>query len=388
MILLNKVIERLDHSRLIILISAVLLYSLLVYSIAFQRGGVLYSESQTFILNYLDHRSFWQKIFAVNLNDWGFYQARELSYFFDFIDANFINLFIKIGLPHFYSLTYYVGLLIIIILTPILLERFFKLKSVTTNTLLIGLFLTSPITFFSGSFFRSSKILVSVFILLISLLIFELLGAKSRKKRLLIGAGLMVASLAMALSDRQGHFFLLSLTLIFLLLTLLLRHRRYFNIFLIFLLTTIVATIYDYYLGIFIIHKITGFNLDATSLSFDFMTYTHQDPRITIPDFWLKIWSFVVDAVVLLADTFAYLFGNLNTWLIVPIIACFTFVAFKDNQKNKSQKVIYLIIALCAILLIFMLFYMILKNPPIIRPGIRRIYYTLPVGLLFPKKAR
>src|SRR5437016_14150030 len=40
-----------------------------------------------FVLNYLQNRPFFAQIFDPQINDWGAYQARELSYIFDLIDA-------------------------------------------------------------------------------------------------------------------------------------------------------------------------------------------------------------------------------------------------------------------------------------------------------------
>src|SRR5579862_2957175 len=49
--------------------------------------GIIDKEALTFVVNYLSRRPLLATIFDPKLNDWGMYQARELSYLFDFVDA-------------------------------------------------------------------------------------------------------------------------------------------------------------------------------------------------------------------------------------------------------------------------------------------------------------
>lgn len=79
-----------------------------------QKHGVLHPEALERIPNYLDERNFFQKVYDIDKNEYGLYQARELSHFFDYIDANFIKFSASIGSPHFYSLLYFISIFIII----------------------------------------------------------------------------------------------------------------------------------------------------------------------------------------------------------------------------------------------------------------------------------
>ena len=158
-----NIINHLEKSKLTFVFCLILLLSIIAFSIIFRQGGYSHPESQSFILNYLDNRPVTQKIFDIQKNDWGFYQARELSYFFDMIDAHFIQLSVRFGFPHFYSLTHFVGLLLTLIILYLIYFKLLKFKSLIIFTLLTALFLTAPATFFSGIFFRTSKILTIVF---------------------------------------------------------------------------------------------------------------------------------------------------------------------------------------------------------------------------------
>ena len=68
-------------------------------------GGFSHPESNAFLQIYTDNtRPLLNILFDPQLTDWNHYQARELSYFFDWIDANFILFCCSIGKAHFYSI--------------------------------------------------------------------------------------------------------------------------------------------------------------------------------------------------------------------------------------------------------------------------------------------
>ena len=69
------------------LLGALLCMVILFLITLYRDGGNLHAESSLFFTNYLDGRSLMQKIFDPVRNDWGCYQARELSYLFDLINS-------------------------------------------------------------------------------------------------------------------------------------------------------------------------------------------------------------------------------------------------------------------------------------------------------------
>lgn len=375
--LLNKILDQLDNYKSVLIFEIILLSILLIASIHFRGGGHLQSESQSFILNYLDNRPIWQKVFDVQHNDWGFYQARELSYFFDMLDANFIKLSIKLGFPHFYSLIHYLGLIIILIITSKIVSNYIKLESPIIFMLLASLFLTAPATFFSGIFFRTSKILSSVFFILVTFILFKHLFARGKSPSLLIII-LIPLSLFMSLSDRQGHFFLLALTCIFFIFWGFCKKNIYRKIFLLFLCSTIISLFYNYFAGPYLVKRLTGFQVDTIYMRPDFLTYTRQDPRWIIPNLWLKLWSFVVDSFLFILDTFSYFFGNVPLLIITLALAFSLFVIVKSKKKE-----IILLLLFAFIFVFIMTYFMLIKQPQMVWPGIRRIYYALPLNLLF-----
>jgi len=54
-------------------------------------GGIIEAETTHFARQYLEARSLLQKVFDPHANDIGTYQARELSYLFDCVDAHVLK---------------------------------------------------------------------------------------------------------------------------------------------------------------------------------------------------------------------------------------------------------------------------------------------------------
>src|SRR2546428_610107 len=77
-------------ARTVLIVVAYLLpISLIVHAITFWGHGIIDGEATKLVLNYLQKRPFLAKIFDPQNNDWGTFQARELSHVFDLIDARF-----------------------------------------------------------------------------------------------------------------------------------------------------------------------------------------------------------------------------------------------------------------------------------------------------------
>src|SRR5581483_6801719 len=71
--------------------------------------GIIHSETRVFLVNYLRDASWLAKVFDPSKNDWGWYQARELSYVFDLADAYVVDATIKVGVPLFIPLSSLIG---------------------------------------------------------------------------------------------------------------------------------------------------------------------------------------------------------------------------------------------------------------------------------------
>ncbi len=169
------------------------------------KGGYLHPESSAFLRIYTaPDRPFWQIIFDPVLTDWGLYQARELSYLVDCMDAWFISKSILLGGVHFYSLSCALILLGCVAVQQWGFQRDFPHLPPWTALLISTGFVLAPCC---GNlvFFRSAKPLVTLAATLLCFETWHLFRIPVNKNRgtiFLIAGILLLAPLA----DRQGLF--------------------------------------------------------------------------------------------------------------------------------------------------------------------------------------
>ncbi|HZI99094.1 MAG TPA: hypothetical protein VFD22_00440, partial [Gemmatimonadaceae bacterium] len=135
------------------------------------RGGYAHYEGQFFLVNYLDAREPFSKLFSAHFNEWDCYQGRELSFFFGWIDAEIIRYSARLGWVHLYSATHFIGLFALANLLWRALPRIFPALSRTYAGLIVGLLLTTPAAIFSGYYYRPAKILAAFFLVVLLSLI-------------------------------------------------------------------------------------------------------------------------------------------------------------------------------------------------------------------------
>jgi len=128
------------------------------------RGGYAHYEGQFFLVNYLDARDLFSKIFSAHFNEWDCYQGRELSFLFGWIDAGFIRYSARLGWIHLFSVTHFVGLFALAVLLWRALTRIFPALTRNHAGLVVVLLLTTPTAIFSGYYYRPAKILAAFFL--------------------------------------------------------------------------------------------------------------------------------------------------------------------------------------------------------------------------------
>ena len=182
---------------------------ILLLAVACHAGGYLHWESSAFLLNYTAERPLLNIIFDPHRNDWGLYQCRELSYFFDWIDSQIVYAFLKAKLLWFISPSAIVFSLLTIwfqqyagrMLFPRLSGIFFTLHG-AAMALLPALS--------ESIYFRSSKFLT------LAGMTFLIFGTALRFiKSKSVFAGTLSSGIAAAIcvfSDRQGIFFVTAFT--------------------------------------------------------------------------------------------------------------------------------------------------------------------------------
>jgi len=344
---------------------------IIISSIIYTNGGILHLESVLRIPNFLDNRSIPEKIFTnVFVNDGGSYQSRELSYFFDILDSYFIKFCIQVGIPHFYSITYFICLLGICLSCFYISIKYFKSSSLTVPLLLGMIFLTSPNAFFNGFFFRSSKPLVSLLLALIMIFVFKIIKTKYFQNKYLIILSIII--FLMTLADRQGYFIALAFLLTFSVLLILSKKKVYLGLIIAALISVILSNTYAYILGPNLIYH-----------------FSHVWPSLQYLTFPLDKFVYLWEKLLFKAsanfslDAFDFLFGNVNRLLGFIFIALFSYsIIFLGAINSYHKKLLFTIVLLFFCLDLIMNAIQINELSLLLWPDVRRAVYTMPSTVL------
>ena len=204
----------------------VLPFALIVRAITFWGHGIIDSEAMEFVLNYLQNRPLLAQIFDPQINDWGAYQARELSYIFDLIDARVFAALLDRGVLIFVPLSGILGLIAISAVYLWGARKVLALNGVMAS-MLLSLFLSCIVVQASTPIlYRSSKIILSVALLAFLFYTFSLVHGENRPFTASKWATLFLLGFLTALCDRQGFYYLISATFVVVMLWLIGKMRR------------------------------------------------------------------------------------------------------------------------------------------------------------------
>ncbi len=340
----------------------IFLFSVLVS----QKTGFLHPEAQYRIQNYLDSRNLFQKVYDIDKNEYGLYQARELSHFFDYLDANFIKLSTALGFPHFYSLVYFISIFWISAICLHIAKMNFNYKNFLIPCLIIFIYLTSPIPFFSSYMFRSSKILVSLGIVVIFALILRFLSQRSQGKKTL--SLICTAGILMTFPDRQGLYILLAIVGFLFLNYLFFRNDKQLKLFKFLTVASILSLTYSYVIAPFLIKIAIG--------HFPDFSYHEIDLSLTKPIFFRYSTLYSL-------DVFKYFFGNLPRILTLFFLLNFLIIFILGQTKitvDRLKHAFILALGILAVLILNTL--MILRHNAIPLEDVKRVYYSLPLSTI------
>lgn len=176
----------------------------MIASVALCGDGFIHPEAYSFLPHYLSGRRLVDLVLDNRVTDWGLYQARELGFVFDFLDAQFFAWCRDRGFLHFFSASHYLFLLGAgLILWTIAVRHLHLGRGLAVG--LVLLLWTSPSATLHTSLYRISKVglLFAVF-----LAAWLWLGASRAEGKvasvMLFGA----ASLMWPMFDKQGLIFL------------------------------------------------------------------------------------------------------------------------------------------------------------------------------------
>jgi len=359
------------------------------FSVYTQGGGFLdneveygASENSTigFLRHYLSDMPFLQKIFDVRVTDNSAFQSRELSFVFDYIDAQFIDWCIGLGIPHFYSLSHYVFTLLIGWWTYTFCIRQVKLNAFISLVLVLILW-TAPCIFFSATFYRSAKISTSFFLVWYFVCLYEIFQSPMLKTTWRIHLKILLIGLAVVFTDRQGFFFMLIVLLFLAFKYLSVPSRNTGILFFSCLLAVAFNTFYNYYLGGKIIFALNGYYPD----------FSYQKiPWYMLTDWWhYQDVIFFGEGTDMLLQEYRLLLGSMPTFLIfafgvllVFVFAKYTTWVFQTKLEHREIAMNGIVGALVFLFLIFVIvlnMLMRMRHPAIYQEGYFRYYYPIPV---------
>lgn len=347
------------------LIAALLALLCIAATLQVLGGGFLDRESRRFIQHYLSERELSQKIFDVRRNDWGAYQARELSYLVDYLDARFILASLRADWPHFRPLSHYLLIAAIAVLHVVFARRRLPGLPVEILLLLVLLYLTTPTSLFA-TFYRSSKILTAA--LLLALVWTGFLGVRRPHPLAVFGLGL-----ALALVDRQGFFFLGALTLLAGALAGVERDRAAAGRLAALVLATAAALGYAHGLAPALIEATNGYRPNVAYLSPDFLVRALRDLGTG------EGWAVLLASVGVLPDVASTFFGDFGRGAGMAALALMAWVLFRTGPGDGARRFLPGAVFLAGVALLALLSWaMALRAPFVLRVESRLVYYWLP----------
>lgn len=355
---------------------------LVVHAFCFWGRGIIDIEAMSFAMRYEDSRSILVQIFDPKVNDWGYYQARELSYLFDLIDARIFAAILNKGFLVFVPFSGAVGLIGVSSIYLWGARKVLRLDAVIAS-MCLALFLSSIVTQASTPiFYRSSKIILSVALMaFLFCLVSSISDTASKSPAPIKWLGLFVLGILMSLCDRQGFYYLVSATLIALVIFAIRMIREkaapWHYLPLVFALVCAIggATGYNHILAPRIIHSINGYWPD-----FD---YQH----LPWNDFFEK--NAPVKAWRLFQGQVSYFFGDVPFAFLClsGAIACVVGIAKQRTMIISDGALQTVGVSICsAAALVFLLATMITRHPAVYDIPDHSLWYyplTIQVIILF-----
>jgi hypothetical protein len=343
----------------------VLALAFVVAPLLFWRGGVVEEEALGFLGNYWGQRPVLQRIFDPRGFD--FYQARELSYAVDFLDAQWLRLILGHGWLWFIAPSVVLASLALVALFLWGVPRALPGLDPGVAWLPLLLYLSNfAVLSTTGILYRATKPLVAL--LLLAVLLFSLREYRQPKARAGVAFTLLLlGGTVMSLLDRQGFFYLVCLTAV--LGVAWVRTRRGRPLVLGTAAAVAAALLYDYLLGPWIIRAVNGY--------WPMMRFQRLRPaRLIDPRPWLE-------GIRLLRDWVSTLLGSLPAWLLLLVVVAGLVALFRSLRGTRgSLKDLAAFLAVAAAVQLVMVAVMVQRHQPVTWIDHRLWYYPLPFQIL------
>lgn len=300
------------------------------------------------------------------------FQARELSYLFDYLDLKFIVLCGKLGLAHFLSLTKYLFTLCIVLIFWHLFRQMGL--PLAANALCLLLFLTASSVFNFVYFHRSAKVGVALGMSLFILWLYRVMSRPNSRPNLLQSAlGFLVVS-ATAWFDPQGFFFMALAVPLMGFVSIRDRNSKLSFAFIPVLLACFVHAFYRYFAGPALMRSWFGYVLDHPMHSFaagDFI----RGP----------VMQRGIDSAEVVINYFRIFSGSLPFSLgLIGLCAILLFNVISPSGRAKKIDSLGLVMGLVTLGMVFMVYVMGIKYSRFVfQPRQIRGIYALPAIICF-----
>jgi hypothetical protein len=371
----SKVHER-NTDTIGLVLAAVISIFFMAMSILYHHGGILHPEIRSYLPYYLSDRPLLNKLYDSKVLDQDMYQARELSYLFDYFDSKFIELSVSLGYPHFLSITTYIFFFAIALLIWHFSTRVVSLPY-PIGIALVCIFWTTPSIFLGGNFFRSAKVGVALAAALLLIATYSYLHSEHQSsKRNFIFQWLIFFGLSwtMTLFDRQGVF-IAGMALILLFFWLICFPGKYMVMPLSAITASLIMSqIYNVVLGPFLTQILNQYSPN--------FSYQHLPLQNFFDAPLIYIWS----GISLYLDTVRFILGCFPALIIgTALTLLITQISFTAQRELRSTGRLSRLsatkagIVFCNVFLLIALdVLMLIRHNLIVYPDIRRVYYWIP----------
>ena len=340
------------------------------------RGGVVHTELYVRMPAHLSQNSVLSIIYGPAMDE--FARPRQLSFLLDMVDAYFILFCVRLGVPHFLSVIHYLFVSLIGLVSWTFFTRTLQVQKLLA-LLLVGIFYTaSPVIF--GYYFRTAKIGAALTTVLLVILIYRAVSARStgtRRRTWFTGLAIFAAALAATLFDEQGIATVILAFLVSIWLAIAIPGPNRWLAPGSLLISLIAAGTYDFWL-----FPRISYAFNQVSPTLDYQTGI----AFSLP----LAASYLSQGWSLLLSTTRFLVGNISEFQGVVLILALLVISFGVPRLLPGKKTIpYRFTPLILTLLLLggswlMFALMVARHPPITWPDIRRVYYWLPTtALLF-----
>lgn len=296
------------------------------------------------------------------------FRARELGNFFNFLDYKITFILFYFKLPIFISIINYLALIITIIFTVLIAKRFSP-TAIKLNYLSLILLLTSPAILFSGTLYRTNKIIASLGIFFtVGFLVISYfsIDTKNKLKKYSILLGIYTSTLLASGADEQGAIFMLLIGLVLIYINLFFKTKMYYEFFSV-ALGLFTYILYLKFFGLWLFKHLNGITPITTGI---------DNHEIFNPANYLQSLS-------LFARYFISLFGNIYYFDLVGklgyLVISIFYVYFIIRDSGFKNKIKFLaLIFLSLIYITIVIHIMTLKHSAIFWEDIFT-YYPLPI---------